>query len=226
MNSESKYWHLSHFKLSERLNKDEMMQLSSILVMEHFKKGDQIELRRGNQYDVYCLKTGILKIINLNDNGEEVVKYVINEGEIFGILGLTDGESRNDYAVAMEEAIICIIDAETLKKMMNDNAKLSNYIFKMAGMRIKKLERKLESLIHKDAQTRVKEFILDYIHDYGDKSEGYIVAKNLLCNRDIGKLTSTSRQTVNKVLNDLRLNEIIDFDDKIIRAPEKNLTYN
>lgn len=210
-----------NFKLSKRLSHKDVIDLGTNLSMEYFKKGDKIGLKRNNQCDVYFLKLGALKIIHLNDNGEEVIKYIINEGEIFGILGLTEGENINDYAVAMEDAVVSIIDADTLKKMMNDNPELNNYLFKLAGSRINKLERKLESLIYKDAKTRIKDFILDYIIDFGVRHEGYVVAKNLLSNKEIGKLTSTSRQTVNKVLNNLKLKQIIDFDEKSISATEE-----
>ena len=219
MNNE--YWSLTRSSLSEKLSAKEMVELCSTMVKEHCKKGQRIGLNRPNHNDVYFLHSGIVKIINLNDNGEEIIKYIVNEGETFGILGLTEGENSNDYAIAIEDSNICIFNAITLKKMMNENAHLSHYLFKMAGIRIKKLEQKLESLIHKDAKTRVKDFILDYLHDYGIKSEGHLVAKNLFSNKDVGKLTCTSRQTVNKTLNTLKINQIIDFDEKTIRAPEQ-----
>lgn len=193
---------------------------------EHFKKGNHIRLRCRNQHDVYYLKKGIIKIINLCATGKEIIKYIVNEGEIFGLLGLTEGENINDYAVAIEDVIVCPIDAATLKKMMNDNPNLNNYIFTLAGERIKKLEQNLESLVNKNAQTRIKDFILDYIKNFGTVSDDYVIAKNLLSNRDIGKLTSTSRQTVNKTLNTLKLNKIIDFDEKIMRASVKTLEKN
>ena len=79
--------------------------------------------------------------------------------------------------------------------MMNNNPNLSNYFFMLAGTRIKKLEQNLESIVNKNAQTRIKDFILDYIKNFGTMSDGYVIAKNLLSNEDIGKLTSTCRQT-------------------------------
>ena len=226
INSESQYWHLSHFKLSNGLSKDEMINLDSTLVMEHFRKRDKIGLKRGNFHEVYFLKTGSFKIIHLSDSGEEIIKYIVNEGEIFGLLGLIEGESINDYAVAMEDSTICVIEANSLKEMMNDNAILNNYFFMLAGARIKKLERKLETLVYNDAKTRIKGFILDYINDFGVKLEDHVIAKSLLSNKEIGKLTSTSRQTVNKVLNNLKANQIIDFDEKTIKVSEKILKNN
>ncbi|MEM9363363.1 MAG: Crp/Fnr family transcriptional regulator [Bacteroidota bacterium] len=198
-----------------------MMHLCEFLVMKHFKKGEQIRLKNGNGCDVYFLKSGTVKIISLYDSGEEAIKYLVNEGEIFGVLGLTGGENDNDYAMAIEDSLICIIESSTLRKMMDNNSRLNNYLFKMAGMRIQKLERKLESLVYKDAETRITEFIDDYIKKFGALAGDAMVAKNILSNKDIGKLTSTSRQTVNKVLNEMKNKGILDFDKNIIQIKLK-----
>jgi CRP/FNR family transcriptional regulator len=185
--------------------------------MKHFKRGLQIGLENNATKNVYFLKKGTIKIVSLCSNGEELIRDIIKKGDIFGILGLLQGESEDDYAVAMEDTVVCIIDAATLQKMMSENQNLNNYIFKLAGIRIKKLERRLESLIYKDAKTRVQEFVFDYLNEFGIESGEFVVADFLLNNKDIGRLTSTSRQTVNKTLNHLRTKGIIDFDNNALK---------
>jgi CRP/FNR family transcriptional regulator len=194
--------------------------------MKFFKKEDEIELgQRKIANDVYFLKSGTIKIVSLSSDGEEILKYIIKRGDIFGILNLMEVENDDDYAVAMEDSIICIIDSNYFKKMMEENRKLNNYIFKLAGVQIKKLERNLASLIYKDAKTRIEHFIKDYVKDVGEEEEDFFVVKNLLSNNDIGKLTSTSRQTVNRTLNSLKRHNIIDFDKNMIRI-NKNILQN
>ena len=193
------------------------------LVMRNFKKGERIQLNSIKGSDIYFLKRGAAKIATSYDNGEEDIKYLIGEGEIFGILNVIEGENENDSAVAMEDSLICVIDSNTLKGMMLENTKLNNHLFKLAGLRIKKLERKLEALVYKSAETRVKEFITDYLKDFGERSGDSLVARNMLSNKDIGKLTSTSRQTVNKVLNQLKGKGYLHFDKNIMLMEYKNL---
>lgn len=193
-----------------------MIHMYTNLVMKYYKKGKRIGFEHKGAGDVFFLKKGTVKIVSLHENGDEIIKGVSKEGNIFGILGLLYGESVNDYAVAMEDVVVSMIDATSLKQMMLENPQLNNYIFKLAGLRIQKLERKLESL-HRDAESRIEEFIKDYIVEFGKREKDCFVAKNLLSDGDIGKLTSTSRQTVNKTLNRLRRNHKIDFDRKQLR---------
>lgn len=194
-----------------------MLNMYTTLRMKNYRKGNRIELKQRGPGHVLFLKKGTMKIVNLYEDGEEIIKEIIKAGDIFGILGLLYGENLNDYAVAMEDTTISIVDTTTLKKMMREDPELNNYIFKLAGLRIKKLERKLESLVHRDAESRIEEFIKDYIREFGKREKHCFVAKNLLSDGDIGKLTSTSRQTVNRTLNRLRRNHQIDFDRKQLR---------
>ncbi len=224
MTFESKYWHLIQFQLAKRLSKDEMIHLCTTLKMRQIKRNVHIEIKqRKISSDVYFLKKGTLKIINISRNGDEMVRHIIKEGDIFGLLGLLDTENKDDYAVAIEDCVICIINADYFKKMMEENKNLNNYILGLAGERIKKLERKISSLLYKDAMTRIEEFIKDFVMEYGEESKEFIVAKNLLTNSDIAKLTSTSRQTVSKTLNNLKRKNIIDFDQNIIQVNKKSI---
>lgn len=222
MNFENKYWHLVHFQLTKRLTRKEMHFMCTTMEMRNFKKGFELKLAiKANSNNVYFLKRGTIKIVNYTEEGEEVIKYLITKGDIFGIMDLLDIENNDDYAISLDDALVCTISSDYFKQMMQENQRLNNYIFKLIGIRIKKLERNLAHLIYKDAQSRIEHFIKDYINDIGVDSGDFVIAKNLLSNKEIGKLTSTSRQTVSKTLNELRRNNVIDFDKDMIRINKK-----
>jgi CRP-like cAMP-binding protein len=84
------------------------------------------------------------------------------------------------------------------------------------GFRFRKLERRLESLVFKDARTRVVEFILELAQERGQKVGFETMVKSHLTHQDIANLTGTSRQTVTTILNDLRDRNLINFDRRKI----------
>ena len=68
-------------------------------------------------------------------------------------------------------------------------------------------------MLYKDSSTRIKEFIADYVEEFGKADQsGKLVAKNLLSHKEIANLTNTSRQTVSNVLSKMRKDGIIDYD--------------
>ena len=66
------------------------------------------------------------------------------------------------------------------------------------------VERKMESLIFKDARTRIVDLIKEMAEKYGQKIGDETLLKHKLTHQDMANLTATSRQTVTITLNELK----------------------
>jgi len=216
MQTAMKLWYLEQFNIMKLLSKKQMMELAKILVDKHHKKDDPILFPFNSQKTIYMLKKGAVKIGNYTESGEENLKYVLNAGNIFGEMALVDGNS-NDFAIAAEDCIICTLSMNMLQDLMMRNKAFNMAIYKLIGFRLRKLETKLSSIIFKDSSTRIIDFLNEMAQDFGKEKEGQIVVKNFLTNKEIAKLTFTSRQTVNSVLNKLKRNGNIDYNDHLIK---------
>ena len=215
MKAITKYWFLEDFNLFKKLGMANMMQISKILEMENINKGTSIVLDKEHKNSIFFLKKGSVKI---EDIESKTVKYVVKRGNIFGELALFDKKmAALEVAIALEDCVICYIKSNQMQDLMKKHKSLKNGILKVYGLRIKKLERRLHDLLYKDSATRIKEFIIDYVHEIGEASEDEkLVAKNLLTHKEIANLTNTSRQTVNNVMSNLRKDGIIDYDSQFI----------
>ncbi|HPI79126.1 MAG TPA: Crp/Fnr family transcriptional regulator, partial [Cyclobacteriaceae bacterium] len=105
---------------------------------------------------------------------------------------------------------------EDLKNLMKEDKELSFKILKLVGLRLMKLERKLELLVFKDARTRIIEFLKDSASWKGKKVGFETMIPTKLTHKDIAALTGTSRQTVTTILNELKDQNLINFDRKKI----------
>ena len=111
---------------------------------------------------------------------------------------------------------VCPLGIEDLKSLMYENRELSFKLLKLVGLRLIKLERKLELLVFKDARTRIVEFIKDIASWKGKKVGFETLIPTKLTHKDIASLTGTSRQTVTTVLNELKEKNLINFDRRRI----------
>jgi CRP/FNR family cyclic AMP-dependent transcriptional regulator len=188
-----------------------MMKICEILEMDNIEKGKPIELSNEHKNSVFFLKRGSVKIVNATN---DTVKYIVKRGNIFGELALFDKEvATEEVAYALEDCVICYIESEQMEALMEQHKSLKNGVLKVYGLRIKKLERRLHDLLYKDSPTRIKEFILDYLDEFGETNKtGYRAAKNLLSHKEIANLTNTSRQTVSNVLSGMRKKGLIDYN--------------
>ena len=181
-----------------------MMRICELLDMANFSKGDLITQNNDNENSIFFLKKGTVKII---DSTNDTVKYIVKKGHIFGELMLYDKTSAlREQAHALEDCIVCYIESQHMQELMEKHKSLKNGIIKIYGLRIRKLERRLQNLLYKDSTTRIKEFIVDYINEHGKIENNKIVANHLLTHQDISNLTNTSRQTVSNTLSKMRKN--------------------
>ncbi len=211
MKAITKYWFLEGFNLFKKLGMLNMMRICEILEMDNIEKGKPIQLTNEHKNCVFFLKKGSVKIVSATTS---TVKYVVKRGNIFGELALFDKEvASKEIAYALEDCIICYIESEQMEELMEKHKSLKNGVLKVYGFRIKKLERRLHDLLYKDSSTRIKEFIIDYLDEFGEKNKaGHVVAKNLLSHKEIANLTNTSRQTVSNVLSKMRKEGLINYD--------------
>ncbi len=211
MKAITKYWFLEGFNLFKKLGMLNMMKICEILEMDNIEKGQPIELSDEHKNSVFFLKKGTVKIVNTTN---DTVKYVVKRGNIFGELALYNKEAvTEEIAYALEDCVICYIESEQMDQLMEKHRSLKNGVLKIYGLRIQKLERRLHDLLYKDSSTRIKEFIADYVEEFGEAEQsGKVVAKNLLSHKEIANLTNTSRQTVSNVLSNMRKIGIINYD--------------
>ncbi len=198
------------------------MRICETLEMKNMDKGKTIQLLKNDKKSVFFLKKGTIKIVDEHNN---TVKHLVKEGNIFGELSLFDNsDTIEEQAIALEDCIICYIKVHDMEKIMQEHDSLKNGVFKIYGLRIKKLERRLSDLLYKDSATRITEFITDYIKEFGENKKDRIIAKNLLSHKDISHLTNTSRQTVSNVMSSLRKDKIIDYSSQFVSMPIKRKT--
>jgi CRP-like cAMP-binding protein len=190
----------------------------------HYTK-DQFIYFTGEQANfIYMIAQGQVRIGHYLDDGKEVVTAILTTGEIFGELALAGEEKRRDFAQAMAgNTEICPLGLEELKSLMLEDRELSFKLLKLVGLRLMRIERKLELLVFKDARTRIIEFLKDTASSKGKKVGFETMISTRLTHKDIAALTGNSRQTVTTILNELKEQNLINFDRRkiLIRDLEK-----
>jgi CRP/FNR family cyclic AMP-dependent transcriptional regulator len=182
-----------------------------------FKKDAFIYFPEDKAAHIYMIAHGRVKIGHYLDDGKEVISSILTPGEIFGELALAGEITRRDFAQVMDEnTSICPLGLEELKQLMYGDRELSFKLLKLVGLRLMKLERKLELLVFKDARTRIIEFLKDAAAWKGQKVGFETMIPTKLTHKDIAALTGTSRQTVTTILNELKEKNLIYFDRKKI----------
>ena len=188
-------------------------------VFNNFEKGDFIYFEEDSANKIYLISSGKVKIGYNTENGEEVITSILSKGQIFGEKAILGEDRREEFAQAIEHGTsICVISLDMMYEMLRSNNDFSLKIYKFIGYRFKKLERRLQLLLFKDAKTRLLEFIKDLGDEYGYDNivSGDRVIRHPYTQKDIATLIGISRPTLNVLLNELQKDNILLFQRKEI----------
>lgn len=207
--------------------KYEIVSLENVLMVRTLKKGAFFRFPKLQNKHVFFLREGLIKIAVANHEGREVIKYLVKAGDFFGEAALLhEAENPEDYAVALEDSVVSFVEVEKLWQWMQTHPHLRADLYRQLGRRIRKAEGRLLSMVFNDASTRVREFLSSFVREFGRRTdEGYEI-KNYLTHDDIARLTDTSRQTVSSVLNELRDQKLIEYNNEWVRIPADSPLYH
>lgn len=220
----SAHWYFENVNLFKILCPHKYPAFKATHSLNLYKKKDYIYFEEDAANKIYLIDQGKVKIGYYTEDGNEVIKAILTKGEIFGEKAILGIDKRNEFAQSIDDTTqICHVSKETLHTLMRDNVSVSFKIYKFIGLRIKRLERRLQLLLFKDTRTRLLEFFNELCEEYGHECEktGDQVIEHPYTQKDIATLIGTSRPTLSTLMNELKQEKVIDFNRKEIRLLKK-----
>jgi CRP/FNR family transcriptional regulator len=163
------------------------------------------------------LKKGNIKIVAVDEDGNETIKDIIQKGDLFGELTLEADSFSNEYAkVLSDDVAICSFLMSDFEDLLLRNPSLALSYTKFVGLKMKRIKNSYSNLISKDAKTRLFQFLKDWAEKEGEKIDDKVVIENYLTQNDIAQIICTSRQTATQLLNEMEANGTIMYSRKEI----------
>ena len=190
-----------------------------------YKKSDYIYFEEDSANKIYLIEKGKVKIGYYTEDGQEVISAILTRGELFGEKAILGESKRTEFAQSVDDKTsICPVGVQTMHELMRDDQRLSFKIYKLIGLKVKRLERRLQLLLFKDAKTRLIEFLDELCQEFGYDCEetGDHVINHPYTQKDIASLIGVSRPTLNILLNELQDEQILRFKRKQIRIYSKS----
>ncbi|WP_298308900.1 Crp/Fnr family transcriptional regulator [Flavobacterium sp.] len=217
MYEELKYWYLRDHKLFWTLSMSQIKQLCIIVGFKKAKKGDVIYFSSSDVPRIFLLKKGNIKIVSIDDEGNETIKEILQKGDLFGELSLEQDSEVNEYAKALtDEVSICSFLLSDFEDLLVRNPSLALSYTKFVGLKMKRFKNNYSNLVTKDAKSRLSSFLKDWAQREGKFEGNKVVIENYLTQSDIAQIICTSRQTATLLLNELEEKNLIYYNRREI----------
>lgn len=221
MYEDLKYWYLRDHKLFRTLSFGQIKQLCIITGFKKANKGEIIYFSSSDVPRIFLLKKGNIKIVIVDEEGNETIKEILQKGDLFGELTLETDSQVNEYAkVLSDDVAICSFLMSDFEDLLLRNPSLALSYTKFVGLKMKRIRNSYSNLISKDAKTRLYQFLKDWAEKEGIKSGNKVVVENYLTQNDIAQIICTSRQTATQLLNEMENIGALIYNRKEICIPD------
>jgi CRP/FNR family cyclic AMP-dependent transcriptional regulator len=123
--------------------------------------------------EMFVIQSGKIKI-SKRVREEEQTLATLGPGEFFGEMAILNNKPRSATATVLEESKVLVIDPKTFESMIKNNTEIAVRMIKKLAGRLQEADDQIESLMIKDANSRVVHTLTRMAESTGKTVEGGI----------------------------------------------------
>ncbi|MFD4705639.1 Crp/Fnr family transcriptional regulator [Gottfriedia sp. NPDC058432] len=201
------------------VSKDLASLLQSIGSTRSVKKGTFLFQEGEDATELYLIKSGMIQISKLTLNGDELNLRICKKDDLIGELTLfSENANYMLSAYALEESEVQVIPKDILEKKLINHAPLTFEFMKWISTHLRKNQSKIRDLVLSGKKGALYSTLIRISNSYGEIIENGILLNIHLTNQELAKFCAATRESVNRMLSDLRKKDVISYtpDGKII----------
>lgn len=198
----------------EILPQPDREELARQMRVRRFKADEVIYHRDDPAADANVVYEGLVKVMLLNDDGQEALVALHGRGEFFGELALFTDAPRDATVVTVLPTTVLQMSRDACWRVLDRNPKARDWMFAHLTRSIRQLEDKYESIVFLDVPGRLAKYLLEL----GPNGSHLPITQD-----DIAAAIGSTRVTVNKLLADLERRGLIAVDRRRIAVKDRAL---
>lgn len=162
---------------------------------------------------IYLVRSGKVCLSKMTAEGKEFSVHLKQKDELVGEVGLFNEMAISVTAKVIEDAILVRFDRHTLEKLFQENGEIAVAFMKWFARHTQSTQAKFRDLILCGKTGALYSTLIRFSNSYGIKKEDGILINVQLTNQDIASFIGTTRESVNRTLNELKKENVISMVD-------------
>ena len=222
MTADKKMLLIRNYDLWCHLSEEEYQEIGFVHNFKEAKKGGYIYFEAFNHNKLYFIKDGYIKIGFIDEAGNEVIKEIIQQGELFGQLTLEQNNLHGEFARAYKSDVsLCAFNIDDFEKLLRRKPEIALKYTRQIGNKLRNIQNRLVNLLNKDVKTRLINFFWQLVQlNMNEETSQQFCIPNYLTHEDIAHLIGSSRQTVTTLINELEDEGVLSYNRQQICFPD------
>jgi CRP/FNR family transcriptional regulator len=172
---------------------------------------------------VYVVLSGRLKFYKEAPTGRDVILWFCFPGEVFGMAEVPPVKGRQVNVQSCEDSEVLVVADDAFYGFLETHPRVARLCLRAMSARMGVLSNILVNLIADDTQTRIRRLILQLGARYGTRVGQEIQLQIPITHQEIADMTGANRQTVTKILGELRREGALSINHRRINIESTEL---
>ncbi|WP_439740808.1 Crp/Fnr family transcriptional regulator [Bacillus pseudomycoides] len=192
------------------LSEDLKELLASVEYKMQINKGSYIFQEGVEAKELYIVRSGKVQISKISADGQELTLRICSKHDIIGELTLfTDNAKYLLNSKCLEDVEVGVIKRNALEKALLEKPALAFEFMKWISEHLRRMQTKFRDLVLHGKKGALYSTLIRMTNSYGILKENGILIDLPLTNQELANFCATSRESVNRMLNDLKKQGII-----------------
>lgn len=205
----------SKVPLFQGLSNSENEAICKAMIQRKFSVNEVIvhEEDKENQ-TFFIIASGKVYVTVITTEGKQTILATLQKGDFFGEMSILDGKPRSASIIAAGDCELFMLYRRPLLEILKRYPKITIQMLITMSQRLRRSNKQINTLSMMSVYGRIAEVILQIAKDNGERVGDIVVVKNPPTHREIADMASTTRETVSRVLSQLRKKRYITTDRK------------
>lgn len=205
-----KYWYLKQCPLFHQLTSEQLREVEASSFSREFGRGETIYLPSDMSDSVLLLARGRVRIYHVTSEGKQAILSFIEPGEMFGELALFSPSRRDEHAESVDKSLVVLMPRDVVHSLMARHPQISLSLTQLYGLRLRRIERRLKSLLYRSSRERLIHLLLELAERYGQQRETGLLINLRISHQDLASAIGATRETVTITLGELQQEGLIE----------------
>lgn len=202
---------LRNVPLFSEMAADELARLASITARRQYNRHSLVFMQAEPREAVFFIESGVIKTYKVDKDGNEQVIAFLKAGDMFPHVGFFDNSPYPATAEVVRNAELLLIRIEDFDQLLMAHPPMAIKVMKIMGQKLLHLQERLQDLISSDVHRRVVYSLIRLAHEYGEQQNGGMFISLPMTNRDFANMVGTSRESINRTLNQLKKEKLLEI---------------
>jgi CRP/FNR family cyclic AMP-dependent transcriptional regulator len=208
---------LKGIEIFKHCTADELEQITGIISKKQVCKKEIIFYEGDPCSTVYFISRGQIKVFKTTEDGREQIVNILANKDMFPHVGLYGESYYPATAKSMEDGTLYFLYVDDFKRLLQDSPSISVKLLQILDGKIRDMQIRLSHVMGSDMTDKIINTLFVLAKASGTRTERGYEIKMEVTHQDIADMLGTTRETVSRVMSQLKRDGKIVYDSHYIR---------